>query len=166
MKYTIAFTVALLLLGCSGEQKSASTTAAPSESIVTKENHSAPQEVTKKVALQEEAVKEVTEKKAPEAQEVPLPGTTTAHKVATASSFNAKRTFNRKCGGCHGVSGEKPALGKSQIIEGWEASKVLTALQGYKDGSYGGAMKGLMASQVSALSQTDMEALAEHISKL
>jgi len=162
MKYTIAFTVALLLLGCSGEQKSTSTTTTKADKVVAKEKHTAPQEVTKKVVIQEE---EVTEKKVA-VPEVPLPGTTAVHEVAVVSSFDAEGTFKRKCGGCHGTSGEKPALGKSQIIKGWEATKVLTALQGYKDGSYGGAMKGLMASQVSALSPTDMEALAEYISNL
>ncbi len=78
---------------------------------------------------------------------------------------DAKSTFTRKCAGCHGATGEKAALGKSQIIKGWEESKVVAALQGYKDGSYGGAMKGLMASQVSSLSQEDIKALAAFISK-
>ncbi|MDH4944242.1 c-type cytochrome [Sulfurimonas sp. C5] len=71
-----------------------------------------------------------------------------------------------KCVACHGQNAEKSALGKSQIIKGWSVDKVLTALHGYKDGTYGGAMKGIMKSQVSAYSEDELKALAQHISKL
>merc|ERR1711879_548080 len=47
------------------------------------------------------------------------------------------------CAACHGMNGEKAALGKSQVIKGWDAAKTEAALKGYKDGSYGGAMKGV-----------------------
>jgi cytochrome c553 len=71
-----------------------------------------------------------------------------------------------KCTGCHGQNGEKQALGKSQIIKGWEANKTIAALQGYKDGTYGGVMKGVMKGQVMSLSDGDIEALAKHIEGL
>ena len=71
-----------------------------------------------------------------------------------------------KCSGCHGINGEKKALGKSQIIKGWDANKTIAALQGYKDGSYGGVMKGVMKGQVMNLSDDDMEAIAKHIEGL
>jgi cytochrome c553 len=38
-------------------------------------------------------------------------------------------------------------------------------MKGYKDGSYGGAMKGLMKGQVAALSDADIEAIAQKIGK-
>lgn len=69
----------------------------------------------------------------------------------------------KRCAGCHGVNAEKAALGKSQIIKGWEASKTVAALKGYKDGTYGGAMKGVMKGQVAAMSEADMQAVAEYI---
>jgi cytochrome c553 len=69
-----------------------------------------------------------------------------------------------KCAGCHGANAEKSALGKSQIIAGWEASKVADAIHGYKDGTYGGAMKGLMKGQVAPLSDAEIKAVAEFIS--
>jgi cytochrome c len=69
----------------------------------------------------------------------------------------------KKCVGCHGSHAEKSALGKSQIIAGWEASKIENALHGYKDESYGGVMKPLMKGQVAALSDSDIKALAEYI---
>lgn len=71
-----------------------------------------------------------------------------------------------KCGACHGKSGEKKALGKSAVIKGWEATKTIEALKGYKAGTYGGAMKGLMKGQVKALDDAQIEALAKYIQAL
>ncbi|NVJ52327.1 MAG: c-type cytochrome [Campylobacteraceae bacterium] len=68
-----------------------------------------------------------------------------------------------KCAGCHGQNGEMKALGKSQIIKGWDKQKILDALIGYKEGTYGSAMKGVMIAQVSSLSNEDLEILAEYI---
>jgi len=42
---------------------------------------------------------------------------------------------------------------------------IIKALKGYKDGSYGGAMKGVMKGQVAKLSDKDIEEIAEKISK-
>ena len=72
----------------------------------------------------------------------------------------------KKCAGCHGASGEKVALSKSQVIKGWEKEKLATALKGYKDGSYGGAMKGLMKGQVATYSDEDIDAVSAYISGL
>lgn len=69
------------------------------------------------------------------------------------------------CAGCHGVDASKSALNKSQIIKGWDAKKIADALHGYKTGTYGGAMKGLMGAQVSKLGDAEIEALSIHISK-
>jgi len=69
------------------------------------------------------------------------------------------------CAGCHGANAEKAALGKSQIIKGWPVDKTVAALKGYKDGSYGGAMKGVMKGQVARLSDADIQDLATQISK-
>ena len=69
------------------------------------------------------------------------------------------------CAGCHGAKGEKKALGKSAPITGWAKEKTIAALKGYKDGSYGGPMKGVMKGQVVRLSDADIEALADQISK-
>ena len=70
-----------------------------------------------------------------------------------------------KCAGCHGANGEKVALGKSKVIKDMTKAEFVAALKGYKDGSYGGAMKGLMKGQVMSLSDADMEAIAAQIAK-
>ena len=67
------------------------------------------------------------------------------------------------CAGCHGQKGEKKALGKSQVIKGWSAEKTAAALKGYKNGTYGGPMKGVMKGQVARLSDADIEKLSQTI---
>lgn len=69
----------------------------------------------------------------------------------------------KKCTACHGATGEKKALGKSAVIKGWEVQKTVAALKGYQDGTYGGAMKGLMKGQVKSLDDAQIEALAKFI---
>jgi cytochrome c553 len=71
----------------------------------------------------------------------------------------------KKCSACHGPAGEKAALGKSKIIKDLTAAEFVAALKGYKDGTYGGAQKGLMAGQVKSLDEAQMEAIAQHIAK-
>ncbi len=88
--------------------------------------------------------------------------------AATAVTLMAAdgATLFKKCAGCHGAHGEKKALGKSAVIKGWPKDKVVEALKGYKAGTrnvYG--MGALMKAQVAALSDADIEALADYISK-
>jgi cytochrome c len=42
---------------------------------------------------------------------------------------------------------------------------IVAALNGYKDGTYGGPMKGVMKGQVAGLSDADMQAIADMIGK-
>jgi cytochrome c-type protein NapB len=67
------------------------------------------------------------------------------------------------CKGCHGASFEKKAMGKSKVVKDMSKADIVSALKGYKDGSYGGAMKGMMKGQVASLSDADMEAIAGEI---
>jgi cytochrome c553 len=85
--------------------------------------------------------------------------------VLAATSLNAAdgATLYKKCSGCHGASGEKKALGKSAIIKGWEIDKTIKILKGYKDGTYGGAMKGVMKGQVANLDDKKIEEIAKFI---
>ncbi len=67
------------------------------------------------------------------------------------------------CKGCHGATFEKKAMGKSKVVKDLSKADIVKALKGYKDGSYGGAMKGMMKGQVAALSDADIEAIAGEI---
>ena len=71
-----------------------------------------------------------------------------------------------KCAGCHGQKAERSALNKSQIIKGWQSQQIIDALKGYKDGTYGSVMKGLMQGQVANLSDYEIELLAQYITTL
>jgi cytochrome c len=70
----------------------------------------------------------------------------------------------KKCAACHGTNGEKVALGKSKIIKDLSKDEIVTALTGYQNGTYGGAMKALMKGQVATLNTQQIETLAEYIS--
>mgnify|MGYP003527714731 CR=1 FL=1 len=45
------------------------------------------------------------------------------------SAADGSALYN-KCTSCHGKSGEKPALGKSEMISSWKSDKTLDALKG------------------------------------
>ena len=81
--------------------------------------------------------------------------------IATIGLFSMTATAaanTAACAGCHGANFEKSALGKSKIVKDLSQAEIETALKGYKDGSYGGAMKGVMKGQVAKL---DDKAIAE-----
>lgn len=70
------------------------------------------------------------------------------------------------CSACHGADASKVALGQSKPIKGWGYTKVIEALNGYKDGTYGGTMKGVMKGQVLALTPEDIRLVSIYISEL
>ncbi|MGB5918191.1 c-type cytochrome [Arcobacter sp.] len=71
-----------------------------------------------------------------------------------------------KCIVCHGENGEKSALnGKSLIINEMSKADIKSALIGYKNGTYGGALKAMMKVQVMPLSNEDIEFIANKIGK-
>ena len=77
-------------------------------------------------------------------------------------SMTASADFNEAgCTGCHGKDFEKSAMNKSKKVNEMTAADIETALTGYKDGSYGGVMKGIMKGQASKMSEDDIKAFAE-----
>lgn len=68
------------------------------------------------------------------------------------------------CASCHGEKAEKEALGKSQVIAGWDKDRIINAMNGYKDGSYGGIMKNIMKPQVETKTAEEIDILATYIS--
>ena len=144
---------------------------APEISKKVEELKAASPEVAKKIeAVTAALIATSNEKKEEAAHKVEEVKHEAAHKVEevkheAAAHVDATKLF-ASCVGCHGAHAEKHALGKSQVIKGWSTDKVETALKGYKDGSYGASMKAVMKGQASKLSDADIKALAEHISKL
>ena len=77
---------------------------------------------------------------------------------------NGASTY-QKCVICHGANGEKAAMGTSKIINTMKKSEIVAAIKGYKDGSYGGAMKAAMKNQIKDMSDADIKAVADFIGK-
>ncbi len=85
--------------------------------------------------------------------------------LASTISFADAASAYKRCASCHGLSGEKVALGKSKIIKDMTKAEIENSLLGYQDGTYGGPMKGLMAGQVRTLSADDIKGIANLIGK-
>ncbi|WP_324170881.1 c-type cytochrome [Sulfurimonas sp.] len=151
MKIIVYVVLAFLLVGCSEDAK---------------------KEVKQ---VQKIEVQKVTEVKKVEEKVAVTPQAVIIQKVLTSvpkeevkevvASIDAASLY-KSCSACHGAKGDKPALGKSKLIQGWMASKVTNSLNGYKDGTYGGAMKSIMKGQVSKLDDEQIKALSDYISKL
>ena len=91
---------------------------------------------------------------------------TLAATVATTLMAADGAAIYKKCAGCHCAHGEKKALGKSEVIKGWPKEKTVEALKGYKAGTRNvHGMGALMKGQVASLSDADIEAIADYISK-
>lgn len=76
--------------------------------------------------------------------------------TVTASAFDDKG-----CTGCHGQNMEKAAMGKAKIIKDLPKAEIEEALKGYKAGTFGGPMKGIMEAQAKKMSDEDIKAFAE-----
>ena len=86
--------------------------------------------------------------------------------AAAAVSTIAMAGVNGKaCVACHGANFEKHAMGKSKVVKDMTHAEIATALKGYKAGTYGGPMKGVMKGQVAKYSDADLEAFAQTIGK-
>jgi len=94
--------------------------------------------------------------------------------VAVAGETNAKSSMAQsgaqkfaKCVGCHGAKAERKALGKSDVIAGWDVAKTEEALKAYKAGTKNDqGMGGIMKAQVASYSDADIKAVAEYIHSL
>lgn len=142
------------------------------ETVAATSTEVAEQKVEEVKEATKEVVSNVVEATTQKAQEVKENVTeAVAQAVATTEvapsepSVSGEALF-KACSSCHGQKAEKQALGKSQVIAGWDKQKVIDALNGYKDGTYGGVMKGIMKGQVSTKSDAEIEALADFISTL
>lgn len=170
MKILISAVLALVLVGCSSENKE-NTQDAATQSLtqsVKEVKSEAEQEAQDAVDAIVEQAQDAQEEVVEEVEEIEEAAAAKVEEIQEAVAvpeIDSAKMF-QVCAGCHGADASKPALGKSQVIKGWDANKIADALHGYKNGTYGGVMKGIMVGQVSKLSEDEIEALAEHISKL
>ncbi len=69
------------------------------------------------------------------------------------------------CQGCHGSAFERKALGKSLIVKDMTKSHIVQALIGYKNSSYGRENKELMKRHVDRYTNSQLEQIANIITK-
>ena len=74
--------------------------------------------------------------------------------------------YTDACISCHGVMFEKSAMGYSRIVNQMSKEDIIASMNGYKNGTYGGNMKALMAGQVTKLSTEEINAFAEMITNI
>jgi cytochrome c len=152
MKKTILISISgaliasAILSGCGTEKSTL-------DSKDTNKNISSKQETKKAQNELSNSIDKVSEKKSVRLGEI----------IVTPS--DGKKLFT-SCSGCHGKNGEISALGKSKIIADMKSTEIVSSLKGYQNKTYGGGMKNLMESQVSRLSQNDINSLANYISSL
>lgn len=77
-----------------------------------------------------------------------------------------KEVYYQKCVSCHGVNGEKEAIGTSRAINTLTQEEIRSALTGYANGSYGGKYKKLKAGMARTLSKEDIDVLSVYIQTL
>ncbi len=80
--------------------------------------------------------------------------------TAASAAVNGKA-----CAACHGANFEKHAMGKSKVVSEMTHAEIAEALKGYKAGTFGGPMKGIMKGQVARYSDADLEAFSKTIGK-
>ncbi len=76
------------------------------------------------------------------------------------------KALTAKCAGCHGADFSKKALGVSKVVKGMKADEIVKALEGYKAGTFGGPMKGVMKGQVASYSDAQIKAVANYIATI
>jgi len=79
---------------------------------------------------------------------------------ALLASSSAYAVSIAACAGCHGQHFEKSALGQSKIVKDMSLKDIMKALKGYKEGTYGGAMKKVMTDQLKNMKTSDIEAMS------
>lgn len=166
-----------LLTGCGDDSKKESSKATRTAQEVKKEEVANNNQNTTPAPIKEDIrkideVKEITTTVnqtkgkliiAPDKVEGEIKEVTTQASVDT--SIDATVLFTT-CAACHGQKAEKSALGKSQVIAGWDKQRIVDAINGYKEGTYGGIMKNVMAGHVMNKTDVEIDALAELISKM
>lgn len=166
----------ILLSGCGDDKKESQSNGNTPEIKKEEINNSKNQvgeekvkDVTQKIEEVKETTTTIVQAKekiilVPEKVEGEVKEVTTQASIES-SNIDASALYTT-CGSCHGQKAEKPALGKSQIIAGWDKQRIIDALNGYKNGTYGGIMKNIMTGHINTKTDSEIEALADLISKM
>ena len=83
--------------------------------------------------------------------------------LSLAAAPNGK-ALSAKCAGCHGVDFSKHALGRSEVVKGWSASRIEAALRNYKTTTESDEL--VMKAQIGNYSYAQIRAIAKYISSI
>ena len=89
---------------------------------------------------------------------------TMAFAASVAVAADGAEIYKASCSSCHGADGSKSASG-STPIKGQKAEDLLKKLNGYADGSYGGAQKKIMENVVKKHAD-ELKTLADYMGTL
>ena len=113
----------------------------------------------------EAAAKAEELKAAAEVEAVELKETAEAKATEAMASLIMPAAYD-KCKGCHGDDGKTAALGKSAVIGGQDKEAIIASMNAYKAGTKNEVgMGALMKGQAASMSDEDIEAVAEYLSK-
>ncbi len=172
MKYILPLVISLFFTACNDSNQKAEASAdtnitSQAQTVAPIQEEKVPAQA-EKMPVQEEKAPVSVEKVPTKAEQAPVQTQkvpTQPIAVTNTTEVSGEAVFN-KCKSCHGNSAEKKALGSSQIIKGWEIAKIEDALKGYQSGTYGGAMKNIMAAQAKGLSSEEIKKVATYIHTL
>lgn len=166
----IAATSLLFFVACTEDKKETQEQTAPKQEVVQNVEEKVELKVeetkTQEIKAEEPKIEPKAEEKKVEEKVEPKVEEAKTEESPTASNSIDAETLYKTCASCHGQKGEKEALGKSQVITAWDKDRVIKALNGYKDGSYGGVMKGIMKPHVDTKTPEEIDALATYISQM
>lgn len=77
--------------------------------------------------------------------------------------------YKSSCASCHGVKGEKNAMGKSQPIQGMKSAVVIKTLNDYASGARKSSLptaKSVKTKFIGTHTDKDIQDVADYISKL
>ena len=163
-KITILSVIAasILLVGCGEEAtKEVNASVATEKAVEAEKTETVAEKATKAV----DAVKAVATEAVAKTAEVASAVAEKTAEVVTEAKEAVAGVDLKACAACHGAEFEKKAMGVSKIVKDMSKEDIVTALKGYKDGSYGGNMKALMKGQVASFDDAKIEEVAGQIVK-
>ena len=83
--------------------------------------------------------------------------------IITTSLLAGEFINEKTCMSCHGSDWGKKALGKSKVVADMNVTEITDSLIGYKDGTYGGKLKGLMKGQVQRYTDEELTIFSEKL---
>lgn len=151
----------VVLTACSDDEKQIQEATSTDQPVITSETSanasSAAMNTKQKITA---GVKEIPLAEAPKVEEQAKEQAAAVHTAATAVDGQA---IYATCAGCHGQAGEG---GVGPKLQGLAKDGLIASLKDYKAGVQKGPMSSMMIPNAQTLSEADIEAVSEYITKL